>query len=92
MLRPEGFPRQADRQAGCVGKNGAADDLVDGRMKLEQEQLTWLQGVEVLVRRSPEVDFLQERLLSQHFKPVTVSHRNDKVDAHGAIRGVTPPV
>ena len=58
----------------------AADDEVPRRVELEQKQLARRQRLEGLVRRRPEIDLRQVRLLPQQVEPVAVGDGYDEFD------------
>jgi hypothetical protein len=80
----ERLPFQAEGITAGVREDATAHDLVDWRAQLEQKQLARLERLEALVRRRPEVDFLQQRLLTQQAEPLGVRHCNNQLDCHGS--------
>jgi hypothetical protein len=51
-------------------------------VELEQEQLAFLQRLEIGAGWSPEVDLREVRFLSQQFGPFMVRDRDNQLDRH----------
>lgn len=74
----EGKPSQRERQLAEAQKEPSANDEVSGGVKLEQERLSYLESLESVARRPPEVDLLR-RPSPKEPKPLLVGDTHEQV-------------
>jgi hypothetical protein len=60
----------------------ASHDEIARRVELEQEQLAFLQRLEIGAGWSPEIDLREVRFLSQQFEPFMVRDRDNQLSRH----------
>ena len=61
-----------------MGEEPAADNEIVGRVKFEEERLTWTQATKLsLSTRLPEINFIDSWLLGQEREPVIVSDADE---------------
>jgi hypothetical protein len=79
---PKSLPCKRTGESVCVSEYAASHDEIVRRVELEQEQLAFLQRLEIGAGWSPEIDLCEVGFLPQQFEPFMVCDRDNQLDRH----------